>query len=172
MTGRISAIRIITHPFGNNTILGNRQDARNELAFLELLVVALDYSADRESIHGLIRDVTRDVTLESWPLHAVAHVRVEAHHERLNNQALGRWRGDVEGAVLEDHVHTRPDHALRHLLVDEGLVTDERHYCCWMTELRMGVTEECSLFSSDPEWVFRLGPVTYKGKQEDPLHQT
>lgn len=110
-------------------VLGEWQHTGNDLALLELLVVALNHLGDREASNGLLRDVTWDVALKGRPLHAVAHVRVEAQHQRLDDQALGRWR-ELQGLVLEGHVHVGLDHPLGDALEDEGLVADGRHVCC------------------------------------------
>lgn len=118
-----------THLHWHDGVLGERQHTGDDIALLELLVVALDYLCDREASDGLLRDVTWDIALKGRPLHAVAHVGVEAQHQRLDDQALGRWR-ELQRLVLQGHVHVGLDHPLGDALEDKGLVADGRHVCC------------------------------------------
>lgn len=118
-----------THLHWHDGVLGERQHAGNDLALLELVVVALDHLGDGETGDGLLLDVTRDVALKGRPLHAVAHVGVETQHQRLDDYALGRWR-ELQGLVLQGHVDVLLDHPLGDALEDERLVADGRHVCC------------------------------------------
>lgn len=110
-------------------VLGERQHTGDDLALLKLVVVTLDHLGDREPSDGLLRDVAWDITLKGRPLHAVAHVGVEAQHQRLDDDTLGRWR-ELQGLVLEGHVHVGLDHPLGDALEDERLVADGCHVCC------------------------------------------
>lgn len=125
----------MTYCLSNHTILGDGQDAGDDVTVLELLVVALDNLSDRECTHGLVEVITWDVVLEIRTLHAVTHVRVKTGHEQLDDHALGRRRREVDGPNLEGHVHVVADHALGDSLVDEGFVVDGSHDLCWYTEL-------------------------------------
>lgn len=118
-----------TDLYWHDGVLGERQHTGNDLALLELVVVALDHLGDGEASDGLLGHVTWDVALKGRPLHAVAHVRVEAQHQCLDDQALGRWR-ELQRLVLEGHVHVGLDHPLGDALEDERLVANGRHVCC------------------------------------------
>lgn len=118
-----------TDLYWHDGVLGKWQYTGNDLTLLELVVVALDHLGDRETLDGLLGHVARDVALEGRALHAVTHVGVEAQHQRLDNQALGRWR-ELQRLVLKSHVHVGLDHALWDVLEDERFIADGRHVCC------------------------------------------